>query len=402
MKTVLRYCKTFVLLIAGFFLFAVLSCMIPDQSIKKNIEKSAPQLAAEGLYPMAIIQMKQCQMDNFTDALIMNQIYRIDRKYPVRYAMKVLRASEYQGDWNQTGLLLRMTKGEDLEEAPYARYWHGSTFLFRPCFIIMDFNMLRWWLFVVSTLLLVAFLCTYYREAGLMKTLALATGFVATCGFLTQFSMQFFPVLAITVITSLLVVKRGESKDNGLLFFIVGSLACYFDLLTTPLLTLGIPLTVMLSLKRNENFLLKDSFLDIVRLALLWGLGFALTFVMKWALATMILGYNVFAEAFDVGLYRIGVEDFTRWDAVVRNFNLLNLPMVILLLVAFIVTMAIRRAKFNWKKALLFLLLGLTPYVWFFVLSNHSYLHWWFTYRLQAISVACLMLMLTEPSRQSS
>lgn len=402
MKTVLRYCKTFVLLIAAFFLFAVLSCMIPDESIKKNIEKSAPQLDSEGLYPMGIIQMKQCQMDNFTDALIMSQIYRVDRKHPVRCAMKMVRASEYGKDWNQTELLLRMTKGENLKEAPYARYWHGSTFLFRPCFLLMDFIMLRWWLFVVSSLLLVAFVCAYYREAGLVKTLALTSGFVATCGFLTQFSMQFFPVLAITVITSLLVVKRGESKDNGLLFFIVGSITCYFDLLTTPMLTLGIPLAVMLSLKRDENFLLKDNFLLIVRMALLWGLGFALTFVAKWVLATIVLGDNIFAEGFNVGLYRIGVEDSTRWDAIAQNFNMLNMPMVLLLLLTFIVIMAVHRVKFNWRKALLFLLLGLTPYLWFFVLSNHSYLHWWFTYRLQAISVACLMLMLTGTRRQPS
>ena len=398
MKTVFRYFKIFVLLIAGYFLFGVFSCMLPDESIKANIKKSALALAEEELYPKAIIGLNQCQMDNFTDALIMNQIYRIDRKRPIHDAMKMVRANENHHEWDQPGLLLRMTQGEDLEEVSYARYWHGNTFLFRPCFMVMDFNLLRWWLFAISTFLLVALCCTYYREAGLLKTLALASGFVATCGFVTQFSMQFFPVLAITAVTSLLVIKRGESKNNGLLFFVVGSMACYFDLLTTPLLTLGIPLAVMLSLKRDEGFLFKDNLLEIVRLAVLWGVGFALTFVAKWALATLILGENIFANAFNVGLYRIGVEDFTRWDAVSSNFNMLLLPMVLLLALSFIILMLVRRLKFNWKKAVLYLLIGLTPYVWFFVLSNHSYVHWWFTYRLQAISVACLMMVFVDSS----
>ena len=397
MKTILHYCKAFGILIAAYFVFAVLSCWLPDKKIKANIEKTAPVLAAEGLYPKGVIRMDQCQMDNFTDALIMNQIYRIDRKHPVHNAMKMVRADEFGRGWDQTGLLLRMTKGEDLEEVPYARYWHGNTFLFRLCFALMDFNMLRWWLFVVSSLLLVALLCAYYREADLPKTLALAFGFAATCGFLTQFSMQFFPILAITVIACLLVIKRGETKDNGLLFFIIGSLACYFDLLTTPLLTLGMPLVVMISLKRNEGFRLKDNLLGIIRLAFLWGLGFALTFVAKWALATLILGYNVFADAFDTGLYRMGVEDFTRWDAVSRNFKLLNLPMILVVVLFFIVLKVMHRTKFNWKKAVLFLLIGLTPYLWYLVLSNHSYLHWWFTYRLQAITLSCLMLLVVEP-----
>ena len=308
MKTILPFLKAFGILIASYIIFAVLSCMLPDKSIKANIEKSAPKMAKEGLYPKAIINMDQCQMDNFTDALIMNQIYRIDPKRPVHDAMKMVRADEEGHGWDQIGLLLRMTKGEDLEEVPYARYWHGNTFLFRPCFMLMDYNMLRWWIYVVSSLLLVAFFCAYYRVAGLPKTLALTLGFAATCSFVTQFSMQFFPILAITIIASFLVIKRGETKNNGLLFFIVGSLACYFDLLTTPLLTLGIPLVVMLSLKRNEGFLLKDNLWEIIRLALLWGLGFGLTFVTKWALATLILGYNVFTDAFDTGLYRLGVD----------------------------------------------------------------------------------------------
>lgn len=399
MKTVLRYCKVFVLLITGFFLFAVLSCMIPDKSIKANIEESATSLAMEGLYARAIIEMKQCQMDNFTDALIMNQIVNVDRSHPVRSAMGVYRSTENGRDWDQPGLLLRKVNGENLKTVQYSRYWHGNTFLFRPFFMFMDFNLIRLWLFAISTLLMVALVCVYFREAGLLKTLALAFGFVATCGFVTQFSMQFFPILAITVVASLLVIKRGE-KDNGMLFFIVGALACYFDLLTTPLLTLGIPLAVMLSLKRDENFLLKDNILEIIRLALLWGLGFVLTFATKWALATMILGFSVFADAFNTGLYRIGVEDFTRWDAVAENFKMLNMPMILVFILVFVVLMVVRRDKFNWKKAVVLLLLGLTPYLWFLVLSNHSYLHWWFTYRLQAISVVCLMLMLTGSKRQ--
>ena len=402
MKTLLKYCKIFVLLIASYFVFAVLSCMIPDKDIKASIEQSAPSLYAEGLYPNAIVGMKQCQLDNFTDALIMSQIYSIDRKRPIYSAMKMVRPEEVGSGWNQPGLLLRLTQGEPLGEEPYARYWHGSSFLFRPCFILMDYNMLRWWLFVVSTLLIVAFLCLYCREAGLPKTLALASGFVVTCGFVTQFSMQFFPILAITVIASILVIRRGEAKDNGLLFFIIGSLACYFDLLTTPLLTLGIPLAVMLSLKRNEGFKIKDNLLVIIRLAFLWGLGFALTFVTKWALATLIVGYNVFTDAFDMGLYRLGVEDFTRWDAVSSNFKMLNLPMVLVLTLFFVILIIVRRPKLSWKKAVLYLIIGLAPYLWYLVLSNHSYLHRWFTYRLQSITAVCLYLILTETERQPS
>lgn len=396
MKDVTKFIKVFVLLIASYFVFAVLSCLLPDKTIKAHIAQSAPGLAEEGSYPNAIITWDQCQMDNFTDALIMNQIYNIDRKHPVRSAMIVNRSSEGGLDWDQPGLLLRRVHGEELKSHQYSRYWHGNTFLFRFVLLLMDFNMLRWTLYLISGLLMVMLLCAYYPEAGTLKTMALSFGFLVTCGFVTQFSMQFFPVLALTLIGSLLVIKRDKSKDFGLLFFIVGSLTCYFDLLTAPLLTLGIPLAVMLSLNKESQFDLKRNLLTIIKLILLWGLGFALTFFMKWVLASLILGQNVLADAYEVALYRMDTEVFTRWDALSRNFKMIPLWMIIVAVAVLIVIDVVRHKRLNCKKALAYLLVGVMPLVWYLLLSNHSYIHWWFTYRLLAITITCLMLMLSD------
>ena len=396
MKDVTKFIKVFVLLIASYFVFAVLSCLLPDKTIKAHIAQSAPGLAEEGSYPNAIITWDQCQMDNFTDALIMNQIYNIDRKHPVRSAMIVNRSSEGGLDWDQPGLLLRRVHGEELKSHQYSHYWHGNTFLFRFVLLLMDFNMLRWTLYLISGLLMVMLLCAYYPEAGTLKTMVLSFGFLVTCGFVTQFSMQFFPVLALTLIGSLLVIKRDKSKDFGLLFFIVGSLTCYFDLLTAPLLTLGIPLAVMLSLNKESQFDLKRNLLTIIKLILLWGLGFALTFFMKWVLASLILGQNVLADAYEVALYRMDTEDFTRWDALSRNFKMIPLWMIIVAVAVLIVIDVVRHKRLNCKKALVYLLVGVMPLVWYLLLSNHSYIHWWFTYRLLAITITCLMLMLSD------
>lgn len=392
------FCKTFAILIVAYFAFAVLSCLLPDRSIKAHIAESAPIMVEEGLYPKAIINMEQCQMDNFTDALIMNQIHSIERKHPIKSAMQMVRMSEKGSDWDQTGLLLRTVNGETLEEQHYARYWHGSTLLFRPLFILVDFVTLRHILFIVSSLLIVMLLCVYYPQAGLMKTIALSMGFLVTYGFVMQFSMQFFPVLAITLIGSIIIVNHKESANFGLLFFIVGSLTCYFDLLTTPLLTLGIPLAIMLSMKSKEDFRFKYNLIEISKIILLWGLGFALTFFTKWALASLILGQNIFADAYEVSLYRMEAEDFTRWDALTKNFGMLNLWIIGLAALVLLLFSLINRLKISYKKVVLFLLIGLMPYVWYLLLANHSYVHWWFTYRLQAISVVCMLLMLCDGS----
>lgn len=393
MKNFATYIKTFLLLIATYVGFAVVSCLLPDRNIKAHIAESAPAMAAEGLYPKAIVNKEQCQMDNFTDALIMNQIHSINRKRPLRSAMSMIRMSEKGRDWDQTGLLLRTVNGETLEEQHYARYWHGSTFFFRPWFLVMDFLTMRHILFIVSSLLIILFLCAYYPKAGLMKTTALAMGFLITYGFVMQFSMQFFPVLALTVIGSILVVKHGKPDSFGMLFFIIGSLTCYFDLLTTPLMTLGIPLAVMLSLKRDDELQIKDNFLDTSKIVLLWGLGFSLTFATKWALASLILGQNIFADAYEVGLYRMEAEDFTRWDALTKNFAMLPTGLIGIATLIAIAASMFRRKKFSFRKIIPLAIIALMPYVWYLLLANHSYQHWWFTYRLQAVTVVCLLLM---------
>ncbi len=391
MKSAIPYCKAFVLLVAAYLVFAVLSCWLPDKSIKAHIATSARSLVTEGLYPQAVISRDQCQMDNFTDALIMNQIYNVDRRHPLRSAMRMVRSSEQGRDWDQPGLLLRRVQGETLEEQHYARYWHGNTFLFRPFFLLMDFNTLRHVLFLVSSLLLVMLLCAYYPKAGLIKTLALTLAFGLTYGFVTQFSMQFFPILALTVLGSLLVIRRDKAKGDGMLFFVIGSLTCYFDLLTTPLLTLGIPMAVLLSLRDDGALSFKR---DVMGLTLLWGLGFGLTFVTKWALATLVLGQNIFADAFGVGMYRMEAGEFSRWEAVTMNFNMLNLWVFGLAALVFLVVRLLQKKPFSYKKMLFFLVVALMPFVWYLLLANHSYLHWWFTYRLLAIPVTCLLFLL--------
>ena len=402
MRNIVKYSKVFLLLIASYFVFGVLSSWLPDKSIKRHIAESAPMIAAEGLYPRLFNDMEQYRMDNFTDALMMNQIYNIDRKHPVKAAMKMIRSSEQGRDWDQPGLLVRRVKGETLEEQHYSRYWHGGSFLYRPFFMLMDWATLRFVLFIVSSILLLLLACAYYQKAGWLKTLALSTGFLLTYGVVTQFSLQFFPVLALTVIGSLLVIKGDASKGFELRFFIIGSLTCYFDLLTTPLLTLGIPLAIMLSLQSVEGFSFKKGLMESIKLILLWGLGFALTFVTKWALASMILGQNIFADAYEVSLYRMEADEFTRWDAVVKNFEMLNWWIVGIIAVVILVFNLIRSGKFSYKKMLLFLIIALMPYVWYLILSNHSYLHWWFTFRLQAVTVVCLMLMVADSPQHSS
>lgn len=390
MKT-LTYIKTFVLLIASYFVLCVLSSMIPNERIKYFVTKSAIELDQEGCYPKALLNTTQCQMDNFTDALILNQMTCIDSKKPVISAMTVNRRND---NVNMTHALLEYLQTDSGSSTQYARYWHGTTFLFRPFFNFMDYTTLRFFLFAFSTILLILFAIKYSRKASVLKTILLIISFLSCYGFVMQISLQFFPVLAITLGGAILLCN-GNDKINsniGLFFFVIGSITSFFDLLTTPLLTLGFPLLVWISLQPEKQTEIKKDIVSIIKHSVSWFLGFALTWSAKWLLGTIILRENIFLDAWEQSVYRLETEDFTRWDAISQNLGMLNYPLIIIALSLILIAIIVSFNKNGWKKAVLFSIVGILPYCWYFVLSNHSYLHWWFTYRSQITSVACCLL----------
>ena len=394
MKT-LSYIKIFVLLIASYFVLCVLSSMIPNERIKYFVTKSAIELDKEGCYPKAILNLSQCQMDNFTDALILDQMSSIDSKKPIASAMAAKRRNL---NIEMAHALLVSLQDNTEPTAQYARYWHGTTFVFRPFFLSMDYSTLRFFLFAISSVLLFLFAIKYSRKTNIWKTLLLITSFLSCYVFVMQFSLQFFPVLAITLGGATLLCNDNNriNSNIGLFFFITGSITSFFDLLTTPLLTLGFPLLVWISLQPDEQREIKKDVVTIFKHSVSWFSGFALTWVTKWLLGTIVLGENIFSDAWGQSVYRLEVEDFTRWDAICQNFGMLNFPLIIIALSLILIAIIVSFNKKGWKKAVLFVIVGLSPYCWYFVLSNHSYLHWWFTYRNQITSVACCLLALAS------
>ena len=393
MKKIAKYLVVFFILIALYCLFAVLSCMLPDRAVKRHVEKAAVTLFMEGNYPRALIDEESCRRDNFTDALILNQIHTIDRTHPVRSAAAVTRMNTMPM-YDQTGALYKLTQHDTtLVPIDYARYWHGSTFLFRIVLAVTSYTTLQRLMSLTIALLFALFICCYYPRAGLWKTLVWVVSWVLVNGFATQFSMQFFPVLALALICSILIIPHDDNPAYiAMLLFVIGCLTCYFDLLTTPLLTFGWPLAVWISLQRSSTINLKDSLLQITGWGALWGTGYGLTFASKWALGSWILKTNVLQDAADQVAYRMTSSDFTRWDAVTQNFSMLPLSMLLTVLILLCILMVLRFRAQGGTKALLLLMTALLPYVWYLLVANHSYLHAWFTYRLQAVSIAALLM----------
>ena len=392
-RLILKYIGIFFLLIASFFAFSVLACWWPDKNVKLKINHMAVTFSETELYPQMAIDRTACQQDNFTETLILNQIFCIKRHKPVRSAMGVYRG--HSEPWyDLPGALLKTTKYDpEVVYAPYPRYWHGNTFLFRILLSFMNYGNLQWLMFAVSTLLLVCFVCCYYPRAGIWKTIAFVLSWALVYGFMMQFSIQYFTPLAIALTTSILIVRHEHDMPYiALLFFITACLTNYFDLFTIPMLTFGWPLIAWLSLQDDRDIQFKSTSLSILKWGTLWVTGYGLTFISKWVLASIFLKENILKDGFGQVFYRMNGDDFSRWDAITQNISLIPWSFVAFALLVFIIASILHFQGHGGKKAIFFLLIALLPYAWYFFTANHSYLHYWFTYRLQAITLSAIFM----------
>jgi hypothetical protein len=388
--------------VVSYFIFAVFSAFLPDRVIQRHVKEAATSLQKAGNYPSALIDGEVCRMDNFTDALILNQIYSIDRHQPVRSAMKMTRWQAEQFYDQTTSLYWRTHDGSGLQPEDYCHYWHGSSFLYRFLLMFFSINQLKLLMYITVLLLMFFFFRCYYPLAGLWNSLAFLLSWIMVYGFVMPASLQFFPMLAISLIACLLVVRfRKDSQALGVVFFVAASMSAYFDLLTVPLLSFGWPFAVWLTLPDKKTLTIQNGLRNMVVWGLLWVAGYGLTFLAKWFMATVVLGFGVLPGAFEAGLYRVGAEDFTRWDALMDNARLLPYNIIFLVALLFLVIGMIRSKRKFGVREILLLLTALIPYVWYLVLANHSYQHFWFTYRLQAITICAVLMSLTGASRRA-
>ena len=186
-------------------------------------------------------------------------------------------------------------------------------------------------------------------------------------------------------------------------FFIVGMIENFFDFLTFPIITLGIPLILLIWLRvRDEQADFKSNFCFMFKGSVSWGLGYALTWVMKWLIATVILGVRYFWRTMDVVKFRLeGNEEYPldRIGTIQKNLkswlNIQDHGMIswskVVILIMVVALILIIWKKLKDRKTISayvpILFVALYPYVWYLVMSNHSQIHHWYTYRAQLVAL---------------
>lgn len=402
MKTIIT---NYLVLAAIMFSAIVTVHFIPRQWIESNVQASVITFRKETLYPN-ILNFKLFQLDNYTDAMMLNFAISADSSRPIISAMlnNGQTSSDYYGVAEDVNNIV-YNRYDGMKTLPYGRYWHGYQIILRPLLCIFNYQQIRLLNYLLFSALILSITWLMVKKVGIniLILFLISIMFISfpivplNMTLSTDFYISFFAIILILCKRESILGERAFAS----LFFVIGGLTSYFDLLTVPLVTLGLPLLVYIvyvnPVQKNRTVLAGSG---------LWFLGFASIWSTKWVVGTLITGVNLIQDALDEASLRMSKRIFTGMEVTIPNilefiytylqqyhlfWPLVSLSLIIL---AFLVG-----AVKNWRCAKdnsYLLLVSLMVPAWYLVLRNHSIQHGWLTWRAMVVSVFAGLLFISQ------
>ena len=386
---------------------------LPNERAVENVRKALPLYEREGNYPSWALG-EHSKLDNFTDAIMLLEIIHPPGDL-INSAMLNPRFVS-SGEEKPVDALIKVLRGDTdgLNETIYPRYWHGYILILKPLLLATQANHVRIFLAYGIFILFVVALLLCQKILGTPYAFALAGAVMILNPVSLSMSFQFAPIYFITMTAIIFMLKKNRRlfDDELYIYFFaaVGILIAFFDFLTYPIFSVAMLLIFWYVLNRRELF--KEKLCAILKmmtsLLIAWGIGYGGMWSGKWLVSKILTGYDTFSNALvQVASYtRIGDNladagwQITTLGAIQRNIAVLGHgPIRIFLFAAIIFLLYIfftRRKFFTPRKIFPYLFPAALPFVWYAVLSGHSHIHAFFTYRGLAATVFALVCMSTE------
>ncbi len=408
-KTIFLLLTTYLLLLLTFTLLMLGACCLPSSLITDNVIASARQLQHQG-QGAHLIDGRLGRLDNYTDALMLNLAISSDAMHPLRSAML---NPYYDNDDEEVAksvhtehVALGQTNG--LEMRYYGRYWQGYLVTLKPMLIIFSLHGIRIVNCLLMLLLSLATLWAIWQRIGKVEALLFLLSLLLVYFPVVPFSMQYSTCFYLMFLSMLAVMLypdlTARSRSLVLTFFVIGAVTSFFDFLTTPQLTLGMPLLVCLLIHR------KHEMRTLIIASLAWGIGYALLWASKWVIGYGLTGFNLLADA----AQQIGVRTSQQYYGIELTIPKMlqfiifgeeralgwKIPALILALSAAYIFLQ-KGIKVQRRYYWLLLVAMIVP-IWFLLMRQHSIMHLWFTLRAFLVTIYALLLWLFKTTRPSN
>lgn len=394
-------CAVCTILLALLLLAA--STLLPQQRIDRHVLSSSASLLAEGLYPKFHDYGKESQLDNFTDAIMLEEARGTTRTNISSILTNPRHSCEESANPVEELAIYATEDADSPASWSYARYWMGFRVLLRFWLSFFSYLEIRRYLSFAFFLLFIINILAISKHTNSQIALFFALSIVLvrpqTIASSMQFSCCFFIVFfALLAVPS---IYRNDAYE-GLFFFELGMITQYFDFYTTPLLTFGYPMVYLFLLHNQKGARLCGK--RVFKAAVLWAVGYVLMWIAKLAVTTWLTDVDGFADGFDKMFIRIGIHKDERYlneynplvglynvffrgltdDRMSRAVALAGIIMVVAVCVFYLYKKRLSLYALSANRSLLFL--GFLPIVWFIFSAEPTAIHFWFQYRNIALS----------------
>ena len=419
MKIIRLFSRYLILLFALILVGTVLllaTGLLPQKQVGTNVLNSLNQIEAElGMDDTNILDNGNwaCRLDVYTDYYIVNQSYYMNTlKDPASVFLNSQNVSDV------SALRSAIEQQQDPNET-YPRYWGGYRATVRLLLTFFTYTQIRN-MISIAFILLAGGIAMYLLTRT--KCIACSLAFLLTLGLLRpsiitallQYSCCFLIAMA-----GILLLPKREYKylTYSMYFFILGAVTQFFDFYTTPILTFGFPMLVLLLIKQQEDSQLsaKQMFRLSGRGFAGWFAGYVLMWIGKLSLTTIFTEYNALSDGFSSArdrifssngnvdgsfIYRIGL---VIWRVFIRVFD-----KPIYILVAAIGTFVVwlflfvmrKKTKKDVESSAAYLAVACLPLVWFVAVSGPSLQASWFQYRGMGVFLFGVLLFVIQSTKK--
>ena len=428
-KKVSKYVLVFIGLIAIYVVMLFVTSLIPSNWLKENVTSSSELLKELGESYKIDFGVRKDELFLFTDALMINTAYSIDNTNPIE-SMLLDRKSYIPGQTKivheegidvqspkmymegsntfQTRELYGLMHNDNNTEAyEYPRYWHGYLVILRILLLLFDYSIIRILSFIVFILLFAWFIILLAKKVNIVSSIIFLFGFISINIFFVSLSLNEITTFYIAIILSiiLLLFNKKIQKHVEIIFFVTGSITCFLDLFTTPVISLGIPLIVYFLMLQENNMNLRKQITLLFKLCILWGLGYGLTWTTKWVLTDVLLGKNILTDAISQIAFRTGADKIpiilkikATIYCLANKYGkmLIAINLFIATLIGIIGLIKYKNKKINYANVVPFFIIATFPIIYFSVVWQHSSFHLFFTFRIFVITVIAFMLIISN------
>lgn len=381
---------------------------LPTGRMQTKVSESIASIDTEGGSFSWAPGYSSARLDGYTDNIMMQTAVFEGSGNPLQDAMLNQRMVYPKADLYPGQALINYVYGARNGEAiSYGRYWHGYLLFLKPLLLFFNLSDIRMFNMMLQWTLCMMLMLLAYRKAGFRLALPLGVSILALNPLSAALSFQYSSMYLLTLIACIVQLSLElYNKSHGwLLYLWLGILTAFFDFLTYPPAALGICLILGLVLKAGSA---KEKLACAVGSGLAWGVGYAGMWSGKWLVGTLITGQNILADAMETAQYRAGSQStaaeggssLSFGQVLLKNLGVYCNAAGLLLLLALLMLLGclIIRGGYRFQRGSgnlpALAAVALIPFAWYFVLRNHSGVHYWMTHRNLSISIMAITCLI--------